>query len=68
MNSTKKAARVAGLVYVLMSIPGGFSLLYIPSVLLVPGDATATVNKIQTSKLQRRGGTVTLRVADCNGR
>ncbi|MBZ5552596.1 MAG: DUF4386 domain-containing protein [Acidobacteriia bacterium] len=58
MNSTKKAARVAGLLYVLMSIPGAFSLLYVPSVLIVPGDATATVNKIQASELLFRIGMV----------
>jgi hypothetical protein len=42
MNSTKKAARVAGLLYLLVSIPGAFSLLYIPSHFVVSGDATAT--------------------------
>ena len=58
MNSTKKRARVAGLLYVLMSIPAGFSLLYVPSVLIVPGDATATANKIQASELLFRIGIV----------
>lgn len=58
MNSTKKTARVAGLLYLLMSIPGGFSLLYVPSVLIVPGDAAATANKIQTSELLFRIGIV----------
>jgi uncharacterized protein DUF4386 len=58
MNSTKKAARVAGLLYVLMGIPGGFSLLYVSSVLIVPGDATATINRIKTSELLFRVGMV----------
>lgn len=58
MNSTKKRARVAGLLYVLMSIPAGFSLLYVPSVLIVPGDATATANKIQASEFLFRIGIV----------
>ncbi|MGB7621720.1 MAG: DUF4386 domain-containing protein [Terriglobia bacterium] len=58
MNSTKKAARIAGLLYVLMSIPGGFSLLYVPSVLIARGDATATANKIQASELLFRIGIV----------
>jgi hypothetical protein len=51
MNSTKKAARFAGLLYLLMSIPAPFSLIDIPSVFIVPGDATATANKIRTSEL-----------------
>lgn len=46
MNSTKKAARVAGLLYVLACLPAPFSLIYIPRTLIVPGDATATANKI----------------------
>src|SRR5258707_2898361 len=49
-NSTKKTARLAGLLYVLVSIPGAFSLLYIPSHFVVSGDATATANKIVASE------------------
>lgn len=45
-----KAARIAGLLYVLMSIPAPFSLVYIPSVFRVSGDATATANKIRASE------------------
>jgi hypothetical protein len=58
MNSTKKAARVAGLLYFLASVPAPFSLLYIPSVFMVMGDATATANKIRTSELLFRIGIV----------
>jgi len=50
MNSTKKTARLAGLLYVLVSIPGAFSLLYVPSHFVVSGDATATANKIAASE------------------
>ncbi len=50
MNSTKKTARLAGLLYVLVSIPGAFSLLYFPSHFVVSGDATATANKIVASE------------------
>src|SRR5262249_42579868 len=49
MNSTKQAARFAGLLYVLASIPGVVSLLYIPSHFIVSGDAAATANKIAAS-------------------
>lgn len=49
MNSQKKLARLAGLLYLIMAITGGFSLLYIPT-LIVPGDATATANNILASE------------------
>ncbi len=58
MTSTKKAARVAGLIYFLAGLPAPFSLLYIPSVFMVTGDATATANKIRTSELLFRIGIV----------
>lgn len=58
MNSTKKAARFAGLLYLLASIPGAFSLLYIPSHFIVSGDATATAKRILTSEFVFRIGIV----------
>ena len=50
MNSTKKTARIAGLLYLLMAVAATFSL-YIPSGFIVPGDAAATANKIASSQL-----------------
>jgi hypothetical protein len=50
MNSTKKTARFAGFLYVLVSLPGAFSLLYVPSHFVVSGDAAATANKIVASE------------------
>ncbi len=50
MNSTKKQARVAGLIYLLASIPGAFCLIYIPSRFIVSGDATATASRIAASE------------------
>jgi len=58
MNSTKKAARIAGLLYFLSSLPAPLSLIYIPSHLVVPGDAAATANKIRSSELLFRVGIV----------
>jgi hypothetical protein len=49
MNSTKKQARVAGILYLLASIIGFFGLIYVPK-LIVPGDATATADHIRTSE------------------
>jgi len=56
MNSTKKAARVAGLLYLLASIPGVFCLLYVPSHFMVSGDAAATAGKIAASEFVFRLG------------
>jgi len=42
----KKTARLAGVLYLAMGLPGAFTLLYFPSLFLVPGDATATANRI----------------------
>jgi hypothetical protein len=46
MRSAKETARLAGVLYVLLAITGSFSILYIPSRFIVPGDASATARKI----------------------
>ncbi len=56
MNSTKKAARFAGLLYVLACIPAPFSLIYVPRTLIVPGNATATASKILANESMFRLG------------
>ena len=56
MNSTKKQARVAGLLYLLASIIGFFCLAYVPGKLIVSGDATATANRIRASETLLRLG------------
>lgn len=58
MSSAKKTARFAGLLYLLASIPGVFSLLYVPSHFIVSGDAAATANKIAASEFVFRIGIV----------
>jgi hypothetical protein len=50
MNSIKKQARIAGLLYLLASIPAPFALIYVPNTLIVKGDATATANHIRNSE------------------
>jgi hypothetical protein len=42
MHPLKKAARIAGAIYLSMVITGPFSLLYIPGKIIVHGNATAT--------------------------
>jgi Domain of unknown function (DUF4386) len=56
VTSLKKTARVAGLLYFVACIPAPFSLIYIPRTLIVPGDATATANRILASESMFRLG------------
>jgi hypothetical protein len=56
MNSTKRTARIAGVLYVLLSLTGIFSLIYVPTTLVVFGDATATAENIRSSELLFRSG------------
>ena len=42
----QQTARLAGTLYVAMGLPGAFTLVYIPSKFLVPGDATETASRI----------------------
>jgi hypothetical protein len=49
MNSIKKQARIAGLLYLLASIPAFFAWVYVLSKLIVTGDATATANNVRAS-------------------
>src|SRR5947208_15629987 len=46
MHPTKKAARIAGLIYLSMIITAPFSMLYVPNKLVVHGDAAATATNI----------------------
>src|SRR6266496_3278017 len=56
MNSTRNPGRSAGFLYVLTSIPGAISLIYIPNKLLVTGDAAATARNIVASETLFRLG------------
>lgn len=56
MNSTKKNARVAGLLYLLAGLPAPFILLYIPGKLIVRGNAAATAHNILASESLFRVG------------
>ena len=50
MDSTRKTARLAGLLYVLASLPAPFALLYVPGRLIVSGNATATAENIRANE------------------
>ncbi len=56
MNSTKKQARLAGILYLLASIIGFPGLIYVPGKLIVAGDATATADRVRASETLLRFG------------
>jgi hypothetical protein len=56
MNSTKNPGRFVGLIYVLVSIPGFFALIYVPGKLIVDGNAAATASNIAASETLFRVG------------
>ena len=58
MGSTKKTARLIGLLYVLLSIVGIYGLLYVPSHLTVQGDPAATAHNILAAESFFRSGVV----------
>src|SRR6267154_1406508 len=56
MSSAKHPGTFAGLLYLLTSIPGAFALIYVPSKLIVDGNAAATANNISASETLFRLG------------
>jgi hypothetical protein len=58
MNSTKNTARIAGLLYLVNGVPGFFGIIYVPSRLIVSGNAAATANNILASERLFRLGIV----------
>src|SRR6202140_208298 len=56
MNSTKNPGRFAGLLYLFTSIIGVFAMIYVPSKLIVDGNAAATANNISASETLFRLG------------
>jgi hypothetical protein len=63
MNSTKKTARFAGLLYLLLVVTAPISLMYVPGKLIVQGNAAATASKILASESLFRIGIVSGLVA-----
>jgi Domain of unknown function (DUF4386) len=58
MNSTKQAARLAGVLYLVNGVTGFFGIIYVPSRLIVSGNAAATANNILASERLFRIGIV----------
>ncbi len=51
MNPTRKNARIAGLLYLLMAISGPLGIMYVPANILVAGDAAATVSNLLNAEM-----------------
>jgi hypothetical protein len=56
MNPTVKAARIAGAIYLLEALSGPFGLIYVPSTLVVSGNAAATAANILAHETMFRLG------------
>jgi len=56
MSSTSNRGRRLGLLYLFVSIPGLFALVYIPGKLIVHGNAAATASNIAASETLFRVG------------
>jgi hypothetical protein len=50
MNSINKTARLAGFLYLLVSLLAIFGILYVPPRLIVPGDAATTAQNLMASE------------------
>jgi Domain of unknown function (DUF4386) len=59
MTSEKRLARIAGVLYLVVAVCGGFSELYVRAGVKVPGDAAATAANIATSATLFRIGALT---------
>jgi len=49
-NSIQKTARITGILILIMAVIAPFSMLYVPSTLIVPGEAGTTANNIIASE------------------
>jgi Domain of unknown function (DUF4386) len=56
MSSTQNPGRLTGLLYLLVSIPGAFALVYVPNKVIVHGNPAATINNIAASESLYRLG------------
>lgn len=56
MESNKKTARIAGLLYLFLAITGAYGIAYVPSKIIVTGDILTTANNIMTHEMLYRIG------------
>jgi len=60
MSSTRNPGKVAGFLYLLLVLAGPVRIIYIPSKLIVEGNATATANNIGAHESLFRLGIVSV--------
>jgi hypothetical protein len=58
MTTLKKTARIAGLLYLILTITALYSYFYVSSQIRVPGDEVATANKILSNEFLYRTGII----------
>ena len=58
MKSIKRIARIAGFLILVITVFAPFSMMYVPSTLVVPGDAATTANNILASEGLFRAGII----------
>ena len=56
MEATRRTARLAGLLYLVSSLPAPFALIYVPGRLLVEGNAAATGERLRSLESLLRWG------------
>lgn len=61
--SINRTARLAGALYLALMPFGFFGIVYVPSVLMVPGDAAGTARNVMASEWLIRSGTVSLLIS-----
>jgi hypothetical protein len=57
-SSLKKTARLAGFLYVIMGIAAAYGIMYVPSQVIVPGNAATTAHNILAHEFLFRAGMV----------
>jgi hypothetical protein len=50
VNPIKKTSKIVAILILILVVIAPFSMLYLPSTLIVPGDATTTANKVMASE------------------
>src|SRR6516164_218832 len=64
MTSLKKTERLAGLLYLILDIPGFYSIKYVPSRIIVAGEPVVTAHNILAHEFLFRTGIVSFMI--CN--
>ena len=58
VTSLKSSAKLAGLLYLILAITGAYGIMYVPSKIIVRGDAVTTAHNMVTNELLFRTGII----------